>query len=72
MLNRELWIVSSLLTSRHCRLASAYCRLRTTFEGGGMEKALRRSGNLGQDVMADAGKEELGMLNTEGAKRECY
>jgi hypothetical protein len=37
-----------------------------------MEKALRRSGNLGQDVMADAGKEELGMLNTEGAKRECY
>jgi hypothetical protein len=53
MVNYELWIVSCLFTSRHRRLPSAYCRLPTVFEGGGIERALGRHGSRRQDVTAD-------------------
>jgi len=42
-----------------CRLPTAYCLLPTAFEGGGMERALRRHGSPRQDVTADWERENL-------------
>jgi len=36
-----------------CLLLTAYCRLPTTFQRGGMERVPRRRGGPGQDVTAD-------------------
>ena len=45
--------------SAFCFLLSAFCRLPAAFEGGGMERALRRHGSPRQDVTADWERENL-------------
>jgi hypothetical protein len=40
--------------SAFCFLLSAFCRLPAAFEGGGMERVLRRHASPGQDVTSDS------------------
>jgi hypothetical protein len=49
--DREWWIVN-------CFLPPGYRRLPTAFEGGGVERALRRDGSPGQDVTYDRERKE--------------
>ena len=70
-LNCESWIGSCLLTSRHRRLPSAYCRLPSAFEGSSSRRDTWPVPHSTTRCHSLQGKKELVTLKSEGTMRAC-